>query len=95
MTVLAGGRVVTDRGLMESGWVIVEANTSLIADLVNRPTPSISILAAARLCPGSSISTVTAAGNTFITTDPAEGISGRRDAFAPRDDVADGQPCLW
>ena len=73
MTVFAGGRVVTDQGLVESGWVEVEGE--LIVDRgIGEPHKSVDFdLRGRALIPGFVDQHCHGGGgNTFITTDAAE-----------------------
>lgn len=73
MTVLAGGRVVTDRGLVESGWVIVEGEYIVDRGFGEPPHPVDFDLGGRSLVPGFIDQHCHGGGgNTFITTDPAE-----------------------
>ncbi len=73
MTVFGGGRVVTDMGLVESGWVEVEGELIVDRGIGDPPKPVDYDLRGRALVPGFVDQHCHGGGgNTFITTDPAE-----------------------
>ncbi|MGA9148716.1 MAG: N-acetylglucosamine-6-phosphate deacetylase [Candidatus Nanopelagicales bacterium] len=73
MTVFGGGRVVTDKGLVESGWVEVEGELIVDRGIGDPPKPVDYDLRGRALVPGFVDQHCHGGGgNTFITTDPAE-----------------------
>lgn len=75
MTVFAGGRVVTDMGIIESGWVEVHEETILDRGRGEPPKPVDIDLAGRVLIPGFVDQHCHGGGgSTFITTDAAEAV---------------------